>query len=572
MPVYDAFISYSHAKDKPLATALQSLMQALGKPWYGRQALWVFRDDTSLTATPRLWGSIEQALDNSRFFILMASPEAARSVWVGKEVAHWLATKSAETFLIALTAGDLTWDGEMADFAWSGNPPLPEALKGKLPAEPKWVDLRAFQDAKAVARDARFLDAAADLAAAVHGIPKENLLSRELQQQRRAFRQALAAGALFAMLAIFAALQWRQAVLQRDRAEQTLISATRGVDALVIDVAEKLRGAAGLPLVLVGQLLNDASGMLDQLHQHNAGSPALVRSQARALRETSQTLLAAGDAQRALDAAVKSGKLLGELSAADLRSPEVRSELSLSENRMGEALSRLGRNEYALRSFRTALTIREEIAQSDPSAATRGALALAYERTGDELFRSARENEKSEAAADYKKSYRLRDELAKAEPGNPDRQEELAVSYERLARVAADRGEDPLPLYKKIVSIREKLTAIPPRNARFLANLGTSYDAMGAILGCSPEGFDALNKALDIRHKLIAGTPDNADWQVQVAKSLERLASCGQNPKDYLIEANSILTQLDASGRLPEEIRPLRVDIEQRLQSTSETP
>jgi hypothetical protein len=29
---YDAFISYSHAKDKPIAAALQSVVQKLGKP------------------------------------------------------------------------------------------------------------------------------------------------------------------------------------------------------------------------------------------------------------------------------------------------------------------------------------------------------------------------------------------------------------------------------------------------------------------------------------------------------------------------------------------------------------
>jgi hypothetical protein len=59
---YDAFVSYSHAKDKPIAAALQSIVQKLGKPWYRRRALRVFRDDTSLSATPSLWPSIEQAL------------------------------------------------------------------------------------------------------------------------------------------------------------------------------------------------------------------------------------------------------------------------------------------------------------------------------------------------------------------------------------------------------------------------------------------------------------------------------------------------------------------------------
>jgi hypothetical protein len=64
--VYDAFISYSHAKDKPIAAALQSMIQKLGKAWYRRRALRVFRDDTSLSATPHLWPSIEAALAQSR--------------------------------------------------------------------------------------------------------------------------------------------------------------------------------------------------------------------------------------------------------------------------------------------------------------------------------------------------------------------------------------------------------------------------------------------------------------------------------------------------------------------------
>jgi hypothetical protein len=36
--LYDAFISYSHAKHKPIASVLQSAIQKLGKPWYKRRA------------------------------------------------------------------------------------------------------------------------------------------------------------------------------------------------------------------------------------------------------------------------------------------------------------------------------------------------------------------------------------------------------------------------------------------------------------------------------------------------------------------------------------------------------
>src|SRR5215468_4099217 len=125
--LYDAFISYSHAKDKPIAAALQRAVQTLGKPWYQRRALRVFRDDTSLSATPHLWPTIEQALAESRFLILLASPEAAASPWVNKEIAWWLEHKSPDTLLVAVTDGALAWDNAARDFTWGEGTPLPPA-------------------------------------------------------------------------------------------------------------------------------------------------------------------------------------------------------------------------------------------------------------------------------------------------------------------------------------------------------------------------------------------------------------------------------------------------------------
>jgi len=229
--LYDAFVSYSHAKDKPVATALQSVVQKLGKPWYRRRALRVFRDDTSLAATPHLWPTIEQALGQSRFLILFASREAAASPWVNKEVAFWLERKPANTLLIAVTSGALAWDGAANDFVWNDATPLPPVLKGRFPVEPKWVDLTGYR-AGANPRDSKFLELAADFAAAIRGIPKEDLLSQELRQQRRALTLAWSAAASLLVLTGLAAWLWssaveqkrlaqsneRQAVEQRDRA------------------------------------------------------------------------------------------------------------------------------------------------------------------------------------------------------------------------------------------------------------------------------------------------------------------------------------------------------------------
>jgi MTH538 TIR-like domain (DUF1863) len=181
--IYDAFISYSHAKDKPVATALQSVVQKLGKPWYRGRVLRVFRDDTSLSATPHLWPSIEQALGQSRFLILLASPEAAGSRWVGQEIAYWLDHNSADTVLIALSDGELDWGEAISDFRWSETTPLPSALKNRFAHQPRWIDLRPYRDGS-IPRGIEFMGLGADFAAAIHGIPKEDLLSEEVRQQR----------------------------------------------------------------------------------------------------------------------------------------------------------------------------------------------------------------------------------------------------------------------------------------------------------------------------------------------------------------------------------------------------
>src|SRR4029077_12563384 len=95
---------------------------------------------TSLSATPHLWPSIEEALARSRYLVLLVSPQSAASPWVGKEIAYWLAYKSIDTLLLALTEGELAWDGTTDDFAVSAA--LPPGLKGRFTAEPEWGDGR----------------------------------------------------------------------------------------------------------------------------------------------------------------------------------------------------------------------------------------------------------------------------------------------------------------------------------------------------------------------------------------------------------------------------------------------
>ena len=203
--LYDAFLSYSHAADGRLAPAVQRGLQRLTRPWYRRPALRVFRDQASLAANPDLWGNIERALGSSRYFVLLASPEAAASPWVGREVRYWQQHHSQRTFLIALTDGAIEWDDGGGDFDWEHTTALPPQLRGWFAAEPLWADLTwARSQTDLSLRHTRFREAIRDLAAPIHGKPKEELDSEDVRQQRRAALLGRGIAAVLAVLLVVA--------------------------------------------------------------------------------------------------------------------------------------------------------------------------------------------------------------------------------------------------------------------------------------------------------------------------------------------------------------------------------
>ena len=202
---YAAFISYSHAVDGRLAPALQGALHRFAKPWYRLRALRVFRDDASLSANPHLWSSIQEALDSARFFILLASPEAARSVWVQREVEYWCRHKPAANLLIALTDGVIAWDATAGDFDWDRTTALPRSLEGRFDSEPRWIDLGWARTQEHLSlNDPRFRAGVADLAAPLHGRAKDELFGEDVRQHRRTVRLARSAIASLTVLTLLA--------------------------------------------------------------------------------------------------------------------------------------------------------------------------------------------------------------------------------------------------------------------------------------------------------------------------------------------------------------------------------
>lgn len=200
---YDVFSSYSHAGDDLLSQRVQKGLQRFAKPWWRLRALNVFRDRTALSANPGLWSSITEAMDSSRFFLMLASPESAQSEWCQREVEHWRAQHGVEGMLLLLTGGNLVWDATRNDFDWTQTTALPRSFAGCFAEEPRHVDMRwARSETQLDLNNGRFRDQIGEIAAPVHGVPKDQIATLDVREHRRTIRQAIAAGIALVMLTL----------------------------------------------------------------------------------------------------------------------------------------------------------------------------------------------------------------------------------------------------------------------------------------------------------------------------------------------------------------------------------
>ena len=290
---YDVFISYSQA-DARVAAPLEQSLKQFARRWTQRRALEVFRDAASLEASDHLWGQLALRLDQSRYAIAVLSPDAAASPWVSRELAHFIATHGVGQVLLALVAGEATWDDDAN--RWSpDSTAVPSALADVYANEPLWVDLRwtaDVHDNDLTTGHNRFRDAVATLAAPIHGVSKDELEGEDVRAHRaasRARRRATIAVVVLLLLATSAsslALFFRdQTAIERSlreeledvnvelagvnvelhEANETLAVRNGQLDAANIDLAgknEELDAANGL-LAIANDALSVANDTLD---------------------------------------------------------------------------------------------------------------------------------------------------------------------------------------------------------------------------------------------------------------------------------------------------------------------
>lgn len=208
----------------------------------------IFLDTADLGANPGLWPSIVDGLGSSKWFILLASPGAAESRWVNREIQWWVENAPLERLLVVATSPGLAWDDQAQD--WAASAPVPAALRGAFRDEPHWVDLSTVQVGSGRPRIPA--SKAAAIAAPLRGKHLDELVGEHLRQHRRAMRLAEGAAAVLAVLTVLAVVVSILAVRERDTAiaerNQALSSAAAarapGIEADEPGLARQLMVAA----------------------------------------------------------------------------------------------------------------------------------------------------------------------------------------------------------------------------------------------------------------------------------------------------------------------------------------
>jgi hypothetical protein len=364
---YDAFISYSHKLDGPLIRSLQKRLQSLGKAWWQRRAVRIFRDETSLAAAPELWPEIERALSASRFLILCASPDGAASQWVDKEVRWWLANKGPETILIALIAGELHWNSVQGDFTWTPLTPLPPACRRVFINEPKWVDFRAFHDARDDDLGGQeFLERVVDLSAAIRNSPKEDLLSEEVRQQHRALRVAYSAAFGLAFLTLVAIGFAGWALYNRSETERTAQAAASSAAKFVYTLFGGYWDGVEIDQKRKASLLNIADQLLGAIIDAGfADSPDALRARGAVEVEQADVLLGERKYDEAANAASSAVLAFNSLLPTADEKDSTAEDLAVAYERLGRAQEGFGRPNDAQKSFQTGLHILQRLGPND---------------------------------------------------------------------------------------------------------------------------------------------------------------------------------------------------------------
>jgi tetratricopeptide (TPR) repeat protein len=550
-PKAKIFISYSR-KDVAFADRIEAALKARGfEPLIDRSEIYAFED---------WWKRIEALISRADTVVFVLSPDAVASDVALKEVAYAASLNKRFAPIVCQRVADAATPEVLRrlNFIFFDDAahfePSADRLAEALQTDIDWIRQHTeFGEAARrwstagrlgglLLRSPVLEEAERWIASRPRGAPEPTqetqvfvAASRRGTTRRRNILTGSLAAGLVVALALAGVAYWQRGIAveqrqiaeqQRKRAEDTLAAATGTANSLVFDLAQRFKDAVGVPAALVKDILDKARALQEQLIKSGQVTPDLKRSEASALVEIVDTLLAIGDTAGALAAAQQARQILTDLLAGDPGKAVWQRDLSVSLNKIGDVQAAQGDLAGALASYRDSLAIRDRLAKSDPSNGDwQRDLSSSYERVGDV---QAAQGDLAGALKSYRDELAIAERLAKSRPGNAAWQRDLAVSFNRVGGVQVALGDlaGALVSYRESLAIRERLAKSDPGNAQWQFDLGISNERIGGVLMAQGDLGGALRSYQakhDIIDRLTKSDPGNAGWQRDLSVSLNKI-------------------------------------------------
>jgi len=317
---YAAFISYS-SSDRALGEQLQKSLESyvVPAPLRGRDFGYgpvpkrispIFRDRWDAEASADLGVTLKEALQASAALIVLCSPAAARSTWVGREIRVFKRAGRGDRIYPVLI------DGLPDRFDPDHNP------QGAFPPAlfERWDESGTacvLDERKPLAPDLRpegdgLHFTVLKLTAALTGVPLTTLTQRQAEAERRERNTARWIAGAMTLLALGAVIgawtSWRASVEARTRLLNAVEMAARRVDD-----AASFQDRYGVPSSVIHDLLNGAKKDFDELTRGGAATPTLMLQRARLDRSFAELYEAVGDGGQHKAMAMRAMDLLAQV-------------------------------------------------------------------------------------------------------------------------------------------------------------------------------------------------------------------------------------------------------------------
>ncbi len=514
---YCAFLSYSHA-DEAVAGWLHDALEKFRTPasLAGRMThngaipkrlTPIFRDRHELPASDNLATGIREALDSSRFLIVLCSPAAAASRWVNAEIDMFKRHRPDGCVLAAIVAGEpfaSDIQGREAEEC------LPPALRQKYDrrgrpttrrSEPLAADLRDDRDGRRLGL--------LKLISGMLGVGLDELVQRETQRRQR--RLAIVAAASLAGMAVTSTLAV-VAFDARDDARDQRREAEGLVGFMLGDLRSKLE-----PLGRLDVLDSVGTRALDYYEKQDTGSlsDAALAQRSKALTLMGEIANTRGNLDTALKLYREALASTAESLRRDPENPQRLFDHAQNVFWVGYVDSQRGRMDRAADAFREY----QKLAQA-MIALERGNHKWQLEKIyadnslGVVLIKQQKYREASDT---FRDALEASEALLASEPNNRDFQNRLAEALAWLADAREFSGDldGALSLRERQFALLERLSATRGADTWLKRGIMTAHRVKGRLFASRGEtdiALTHLQKADALADELIRTEPDNTEW------------------------------------------------------------